>query len=256
MSSSVEHAGTAVSPPPESAPLPDLTSAVRHVLASIEEPLTVSKIKAALPPSLRQTSLEDLNQLLRQEAAANRLHEYPKYRSQQERYWDRPMQVHIVHLLRSALEEKPLTWTELRRKLPAYAQDKAQEVLETQIQGKHFHRHPRQPGKRAGEPIGLRPADPRDYLQHELSDLFNRMEKLGFLNNQTRAAALEILHDEEWAPTPPEAKQNQNPDKASSGHLQPSSENVASSSPPVEAPSSSHQNASTHGETAATHSSP
>jgi hypothetical protein len=249
MSSSVEHAETAFSPPHESAPLPDLTSAVRQVLAASEDPLTVSKIKAALPSALRQISLEDLNQLLRQEAAANRLQEYPKYRSQQERYWDRPMQVHIVQLLRSALEEKPLTWTELRRKLPAYAQEKAQEVLETQIQGKHLHRHPRQPGKRAGEPIGLRPADPRDYLQQELSDLFNRMEKLGFQNNQTRAAALEILHDEEWAPTPPEVKQNQSADKTPSSHLPPSEENV-------EVPSSSHQNPSTYGETGATQSYP
>jgi hypothetical protein len=164
------------------------------------------------------------------------------------------MQVHIVQLLRSALEEKPLTWTELRRKLPAYAQEKAQEVLETQIQGKHLHRHPRQPGKRAGEPIGLRPADPRDYLQQELSDLFNRMEKLGFLNNQTRAAALEILHDEEWAPTPPEAKQNQRADQTGRG--QTPSENIASSSTPAEDPSSSHQQTPTPGETAAMHSSP
>jgi hypothetical protein len=198
MTPSVEHAQT--TPTTTS----DLGTAVREVLAASPEPMTVSKIRAALPPALRQVNTEELNNLLRHEAAANVLFGYPKYRSQQDRYWDRPMPVHIVELLRLNLEERPLPWTELRRKLPAYSQDQAQTVLEEQISQKRFFRHPRHPGKRAGEPIGIRAADPKDYLPAELSGVFNRLEKLGFMHSQIRAAALDILHDEEWAPTPPE----------------------------------------------------
>ncbi|MFL5241472.1 MAG: hypothetical protein ACJ8FY_05135 [Gemmataceae bacterium] len=198
MTPSVEHAQTTPT-------TTDLGAAVREVLAASPEPMTVSKIRAALPPALRQVNVEELNNLLRREAAANVLYEYPKYRSQQERYWDRPMPVHIVELLRMNLEERPLPWTELRRKLPAYAQDQAQTVLEEQISQKKFFRHPRHPGKRAGEPIGIRAADPRDYLSAELSGVFNRLEKLGFMHSQVRAAALDILHDEEWAPAPPDS---------------------------------------------------
>ena len=251
MSSSVEHAQTAPSSS-EPAPSLDLNSAIRQVLAASDEPMTVSKIKAALPPALRQMAQEDLNQALRQEAAANRLFEYPKYRSQQDRFWDRPMPVHIVQLLRSALEERPLTWTELRRKLPGYAQEKAEEVLELQIQEKLIHRHPRQPGKRAGEPLGIRPADPKDYLREELSDLFNRMEKLGFMIPQIRAAALEVLHDEEWAPTPPEAKRRKEVDAETSG--QTTSESRASNTAPAEVAAPSQHVAASREETGVPHS--
>ena len=198
MTSSVEHAPMASAASSESATPVDLHSAIRHALAASDEPLTVSKIRAALPTALRQTPLEELNGILRQETAANRLHEYPKYRSQQERDWDRPMPVHVVYLLRVALEERPLPWSELRRKLPAYAQEQALAVVEREIHEKRMHRHPRQPGKRAGEPFGIRPADPKDYLRHELSGVFNNLEKLGFRDAAIRAAALELLHDDEW----------------------------------------------------------
>src|SRR5260370_11298088 len=171
MTSSVEHAQTTPST------TSDLGTAVREVLAASPEPMTVSKIRAALPSALRQVSVQELSDVLSGEASANAIHEYPKYRSQQERYWDRPMPVHIVQLLQSNLEEKPLTWTELRRKMPAYAQDKAQTVLEEQIGLKVFFRHPRHPGSRSGEPIGIREADAKDYLRAELSGACNPLHK-------------------------------------------------------------------------------
>ena len=230
MTSSVEHAQTTPST------TSDLGTAVREVLAASPEPMTVSKIRAALPSALRQVSVQELNDVLRREASANAIHEYPKYRSQQERYWDRPMPVHIVQLLQSNLEEKPLTWTELRRKMPAYAQDKAQTVLEEQIGLKVFFRHPRHPGSRSGEPIGVREADARDYLRAELSGVFYRLEKLGFSQSQVRAAALDILHDEEWAPTPPDTTSKKEP------ATNQSAEPLESNAPlETESPRASHQ---------------
>jgi hypothetical protein len=254
MTPTVEHA-PATSPSPSESALPvDLPSAIRHALAASDEPMTVSKIKAALPSALRQTPLEELNEVLRKEAAANRLHEYPKYRSQQERYWDRPMPVHLVHLLRVALEEKPMPWSELRRKLPAYAQEPALEVLEIEVREERMHRHPRQPGKRAGEPFGIRPADPKDYLRQELSDVFNDLEKLGFKNADIRAAALDILHDEEWAPTPPETKAAKEKGSAPAGDAHSPQERPESNDSHETTSSSAHHSGHATAENAASHS--
>jgi hypothetical protein len=193
----------------------DLSSAIRQVLAKSSEPLSVPKIRSALPPSFRQTSPEELTEGLRRQAAAGALVEYPKYRSQHERYWDRPMPVHAAALLQAALEEKPLAWSELRRKLPAYAQNQAQLVLDELLAKKTLYRHPRLPGSRGGELFGQHPAAARDYLRLELTTLFGRLQDLGFSQDQLRSAAIELLHDEEWSMTPaatlPEGKSTKSP---------------------------------------------
>src|SRR5262249_49785658 len=62
----------------------DLAAAVQRVLAASPEPLTVPKIRASLPAALRQGNVEDV---LRRQVAANVLYQYPKYRSQHDRYW-------------------------------------------------------------------------------------------------------------------------------------------------------------------------
>jgi hypothetical protein len=186
---------------PHAATENDLTGALRRVLAESNEPLTLAKIRASLPTSLRQISLEDLAQTLNREVAANVFYQYPKYRSAQERYWDRPMTVHVETLLRSALQEGPMPWSELRRKVPAYAQDQAQPVLDDLLAQKQLHRHPKLPGSRGGELFGLEAADPAAYLRQELPAVFRRLEALGFSQSQLRASALELLHDEEWAST-------------------------------------------------------
>jgi hypothetical protein len=132
--------------------------------------------------------------------AANVLHQYPRYRSQQDRYWDRSMPVHVAALLRSTLQERPLAWSELRRKLPPYAQAQAEGVLTEQVAQGLLFRHPAAT-RRGGPRYGVQPPNPRDYLREELSEVFLRLERLGFNLTQLRAGAMELLHDEEWAPT-------------------------------------------------------
>jgi len=180
----------------------DLTAAIHRVLQASSEPLTLPKIRSLLPTQHRQANLEEV---LRRQVAANVLYQYPKYRSPQDRFWDRPMRVHIVALIRGALQDGSLGWTELRRKLPAYAQPQAEELLREQLDQRQLHVHPRL-GSRGSERYGLNPADARDYLRSEMSEIFNRLEKLGFSQAQIRAGALELLHDEEWAPAQPEAR--------------------------------------------------
>jgi hypothetical protein len=180
----------------------DLATAVQRVLAASAEPMTLSKTRARLPAAYRDLSLEELGDCLRRLVAANVVYQYPRYRSAQDRFWDRPMPVHIAALLREALQEGPLAWAALRRKLPAYALVQAESVLLEQASQGLLHRHPRGK-KRGGDRFGLAPADPKEYLRSELALTFHNLESLGFTPSQLRAGALELLHDEEWSPALP-----------------------------------------------------
>jgi hypothetical protein len=175
----------------------DLTAAVRRVLADSDEPLTVSKIRAALPGGNRRIDLEQLTDLLRRQVAANALYQYPKYRSAQDRFWDRPMPVHTANLLREALSEGPLAWPQLRRKLPEYAVTHAETALQEQIAQGRLFRHP-PAGSRGGERYGVTPPDAREYLRRDLPALFSKLQQLGFSEPQLREAAMAVLQEEEW----------------------------------------------------------
>src|ERR1700730_5020018 len=94
----------------EALPSGDLVTAIQEVLRSSPEPLTVSKIRSALPVPFRQASVDELADVLGRQVAVKVLQSYPRYRSQQERFWDRPMQVHVAGLLAATLEEAPLSW--------------------------------------------------------------------------------------------------------------------------------------------------
>jgi hypothetical protein len=187
---------------PTAAPVAtDLPTAVLRVLAASTEPMTPPKIRAALPTPHRQVSLEELTEQLRRQVASSVLYQYPKYRSQADRFWDRPMSVHIAGLLHTTLAEAPLGFSELRRKLPAYAQTEAEAILNEQVNQGKLHRHPRLPGTRGGDLFGVRPADAKDYLRQELPNVLRRLQTMGFKPEQLRVAALELLHDEQWAAT-------------------------------------------------------
>jgi hypothetical protein len=175
----------------------DLLAAIQQVLRNSEEPMTVSKLRSKLPMRLRELNVEET---LRRQVAANVLYQYPKYRSAQDRFWDRPMPDHIRYLLRQVLAEAPLAWSELRRKLPAYALDRGEAIFQEEIEQGRLHRHPRQ--GRGGDRFGLELPNAREYLRGELVKLFERMAPLGFTPEQLRAGALELLHEEEWATAP------------------------------------------------------
>jgi hypothetical protein len=210
--------------PAETSNVTDLVTAVQQVLQNSDEPLTPSKIRAALPSRLRGLGLDELTDVLHRQVAANVLYQYPRYRGQHDRFWDRPMDVHVTMLLRAVLEEGPLPWSELRRKLPSYAQDKAEPILTGQVEEGAIHRHPRT--GRTGERYGVRPADPQDYLRPELGALIRRLTQLGFSETQLREAALQVLHDDEWSPaqTPPRSREAAGEDRSQAASRPPHAE--------------------------------
>jgi hypothetical protein len=174
----------------------DLVTSVQRTLQTSGEPLTLSKIRARLPVRFREISLEELTEVLNRQVTAQVVWQFPKYRSQQDRYWDRPMPVHIATLLRSTLSDGPLAWSELRRKLPGYAQPQAEAVLDEALRRGELFRYPRL--GRGSERFGTTAADPREYLRGELTLVFDRLEQLGFHREQLRTAAVELLQEEEW----------------------------------------------------------
>src|SRR5262249_41227110 len=190
--------------PPASSQETDLVAEVQRVLGASPEPLTLSKIRSSLRAPFRSVSPEELSECLRRQVAANVVIGYPKYRSQQDRYWDRPMNVHIAALLRAVLEAAPLAWSEVRRKLPGYALGQAEAVLQEQLAQGLLYRHPRT-GGRGKDRFSTEPPDPKQYLRAELDALFRRLEQLGFSRAQLRSAALELLQEEEWASSPSRA---------------------------------------------------
>jgi hypothetical protein len=177
-----------------------LAGEIRLVLQISDAPLTVAKIRAARPGPLRSVPREALAEILQRQVAANVLVRFPPYRSRQERFWDRPMDVHLDRLLRHALRRGPATWSEIRKRLPAYARRLAEPVLENEVaQGRLFCHPPAT--SRTGTRYGLEPPDPRPYLQVEFAALLSRCEQQGLARPLVRAALLHMLRDEEWAPS-------------------------------------------------------
>jgi hypothetical protein len=185
------------------APDTDLLTAIRTVLESSAEPLTLSKIRIALPARMRP-SLENLTEVLRRQVAANVFVQYPKYRSPQDRFWDRPMPVHLAGLLRNILEQKPLAMSEIRLKLPDYAKTLAEPILEEQVARGQLYRHPPL-NSRTGPRFGANAPLAREYLRPELTKVFQRLEQLGFTQAQLREGAMELLNEAEWSESSPAA---------------------------------------------------
>jgi hypothetical protein len=190
----------------QTTPATDLGGAVQAVLAASPEPMTLPRMRSQLPAPFRSASLEELADFLHRQVTANVYYQFPRYRSRHDRFWDRSMAVHVAALIRAILEERPMPWPELRRKLPGYAQAQAETVLNEQVNQGLLYRHPRL-SSRGGDWFGARPADPRNYLRGALAEVFRSLEELGFTESQLRAGALELLHDEEWSPARTEPEQ-------------------------------------------------
>jgi len=175
----------------------DLVNEIRRLLRESDEPLTAAKIQDRLPEPLKGIALDSLADVLRQQAAAHVLIACPKYRSRQDRYWDRPLREHVHEMLHDILTAGPLAWSELRRRLPRYARYLAESVLNEQLAHSRVYRHPpRTP--RSAPRFALHPADLRAYLRPALSDLLSRLEPLGFSRTELRHGLRQMLSEGEF----------------------------------------------------------
>jgi hypothetical protein len=182
----------------------DLVDAIREVLKHSDEPLTIPKIRARLSASFRATGAAELADTLRRQVAAHVLVMCPKYRSSQDRYWDRPLREHAKVTLRAALADGPATWSDVRKRFPKYLRHLADSVLNEELARGAIYRHP--PASiRQGPRYALYPADIRRYAQSELQAMLARLDALGFSRPEAREAIVGLLQDEEWTENEPAA---------------------------------------------------
>lgn len=186
-------------------PETSLAAEVHRILAASEEPLSLSRIIARLAPAHRKVDGGALLDYAYRQVAARVFYLYPRYRGRQDRFWNRPMSVHIAWLLRESLRNGPLALTEIRRRLPAYAVVQAETVLHEEVRKGRLFKHPRL-GPRGSDRYWTEPPDPCRYLRGRLDAVFGDLEQLGFSREQLRASAIQLLHEEEWASCQPDAE--------------------------------------------------
>jgi hypothetical protein len=176
----------------------DLVDAVREVLRHSAEPLTVPRIRERLPMALRTIGIEELTDVLQRQLAAHVLVMCPKYRSSQDRYWDRPLREHAKVVLGEALRGGSMSWADLRKKFPKYLRHLADSVLNEELAKETIFRHP-PTSARMGPRYALEPADVRSYANKELQEMLTRLAHCGFGRAEVREAIVQLLQEEEWA---------------------------------------------------------
>jgi hypothetical protein len=179
----------------------DLVDAICGVLQSSEEPLTLPRIRERLPEPYRGIRAEQLAEVLARQVAANVLVSCPKYRSAQERFWDRSLREHAKVLLHEAIKAGPISWSDLRKKLPKYLRHLAESALSEELARGAIHEHP-QASPRMGPRYAHEPAKVACYAKRELQDVLTRLTQCGFTRGQARETLMQLLQEEEWADAP------------------------------------------------------
>jgi hypothetical protein len=177
----------------------DLVDAIRDVLRSSTEPMTTARIRERLPAPFRALQIEELADAIHRQVAAHVLVMCPKYRSGQDRFWDRTLHQHAKVVLREALRNGPMAWADLRKKFPKYLRHLADTVLNEELARGAVFRHPTT-SARMGPRYGLEPADVHAYAAAELQALLNRLARCGFDRADSQAALMQLLLEAEWAP--------------------------------------------------------
>lgn len=186
--------------PAKDGPAADLVDAIRAILKASCEPLTVKKIRAQLPTPFDELGNEEVLEVLERQVAANVLVMCPKYRSGQNRYWDRTLREHGKVLLHDSLEAGPLPWADLRKRFPKYLRHLTESIRDEELARGAIHRHP--PVGRAGFRFALDPPDVRSYAARELDDALTRMVERGFALAAAREAFMQLLQEREWTEGP------------------------------------------------------
>jgi hypothetical protein len=182
----------------------DLVGAIQEILKQSSEPLTVPKIRVRLRGAFRAIGIEELADVLQRQVAAQVLVICPKYRSGQDRYWDRPLREHAKVVLRRTLEDGAMPWSELRKKFPKYLRHLAESVLNEELARRTIFRHP-PATPRVGIRYSLQAPDVGPHAARELEEALSRLEAHGFSRVDACEALMHLLQQHEWADTPREA---------------------------------------------------
>jgi hypothetical protein len=176
----------------------DLVDAICGVLQSSDEPLTIPRIRERLPAPYEAIRTVELQDVLHRQVAANVLVMCPKYRSGQDRYWDRELRDHAMLLLHKSLEQGPISWSDLRKKFPKYLRHFAESVLNEELAKGTIHRHP-PTSLRMGPRYAHQPPSVHCYAKKELHNMLARLVQCGFTRSDASETLMALLQEEEWS---------------------------------------------------------
>jgi hypothetical protein len=200
--------GDFVSNPPASSDQAAVEDVILRALSLQPRPVTISRLRATLPPPLRgkpsafQTRLEPLLE-------SSRVWLYPSGTSAPPLVWDRPAHVFAETVISAALTKQPLSRADIEKKTRAKLKgfsptDRRAAVDRLLAQGRLF-RWPRGPRVRTDK-LGLHPPKPESYLAPALAAFSKAIAhvaaafaEVGIDPSQTHAAALAAVQAQDWA---------------------------------------------------------
>lgn len=155
----------------------EATDFVLRALEQSSQPLGVTKLNKAIPKAA-PFQKKQLPELLEQMVESNQIRAHHQAKSIT--YWLPAHEEQACARILEALDEKPLTQTELRNKfkslLIGWPQKKRAELVERLIKERRVYKLPPLTGKSVS--FSVTPANPRDYLQKPISELADRITKL------------------------------------------------------------------------------
>jgi hypothetical protein len=107
-----------------------------------------------------------------------------------------------VVVLRGALADGPIPWSDLRKRVPKYMRHLAESVLNEELAKGAIHRHP-PTSARAGFRYALAAADIRAFAMTELEAALARLVERGFSLSDAREAFMHLLQEAEWSEDAP-----------------------------------------------------
>jgi hypothetical protein len=178
-----------------------------RALALQSQPVTISRLRASLPPPLRGTPASFRAQL-DSLASQSRIWLYASGSKSPPLVWDRPPEV-LAETVIVACLKKPLSLADIekktRAKLKCFSAAERRGAVDRLLAAGRLFRWPKQPRART-EKLGLQPPDPREYVASALKALAKAVAQAtaafteaGIAADSTHAAILAAVQEQDWA---------------------------------------------------------
>lgn len=177
----------------------EAVSCALRALQQSGQPLTVAKLEKAIPKSALN-SKKDLPKLLEQMVRAGQIR---SHKARSSVYWLPSLEEQASERILEALNEIPLTQTDLKSKLRSlligWPPTKRDEMLARLIREKRVYKVPPLAGKAALFSVRAE-ATPQDYIRLALQLAVDRLKTRGLTAEQVMNAAREILQPAQASP--------------------------------------------------------
>lgn len=180
---------------------PETGTVILRVLQNSREPLTIERIRKALPRPYR-IGREAILSIIQQQVQTGASFEWPA-KGSKERYWAQGFEAYVRSGVVEVLKSGPLSLPQLRRKLgktpfgspKVLVEQTCKMLLHGLLEERILFKYPIAPGMRAVR-YGVTPPDPKPYmgkLKKEFEALCSRLKDAGVTPDDVLHAATELL---------------------------------------------------------------